>query len=259
MTSSGSSTNTGPGTPLIAWRNASRIAGTMSRAVATEAVHLQMGAKSEIWSMSCRAPRPRVSVAAAPPMSTIGDCAIAAFFTAVIVFVQPGPAVTAATPGTPVRRATASAAKTAFTSWRTSRIRMPDAFAPTSTGEMCPPDSVKTKRTPWLESTLATSQPPSRSVSTSGAVATAHRSLANEPAGAARSEEEGPSDDDDESSAGDCTWRSSASTRRLACSMMGGALIKLKMVCCNIRPRCELSRLSSVHPQRAKGSSIDAS
>jgi hypothetical protein len=37
-------------------------------------------------------------------------------FTAVIVFVKPGPAVTATTPILPLKRATASAAKTAFTS-----------------------------------------------------------------------------------------------------------------------------------------------
>ena len=52
----------------------------------------------------------------APPRSTSGDCAICAFLSAVIVFVTPGPAVTAATPGTPVSRATASAAKTAVAS-----------------------------------------------------------------------------------------------------------------------------------------------
>lgn len=52
---------------------------------------------------------------AAPPMSTSGVSAIWQFLTAVMVLVRPGPAVTAATPGTPDRRATASAANTAVT------------------------------------------------------------------------------------------------------------------------------------------------
>ena len=65
------------------------------------------------------------TVAAAPPMRTSGDWAIWAFLTAVIVLVTPGPAVTAATPATPLSLATASAAKTAVTSWRTSITRMP--------------------------------------------------------------------------------------------------------------------------------------
>ena len=46
-------------------------------------------------------------------MSNTGDSAICAFFTAVMVLVNPGPAVTIATPILPERRATASAAKTA--------------------------------------------------------------------------------------------------------------------------------------------------
>jgi hypothetical protein len=58
-----------------------------------------------IWSMSWSAPRPLSAVAVAPPMSTSGDCAICAFFNAVSVLVTPGPAVTAATPGTPDKRA----------------------------------------------------------------------------------------------------------------------------------------------------------
>ena len=66
--------------------------------------------------MSCSDPRPRSIVAVAPPSTTTGDWAICAFLTAVMVLVAPGPAVTAATPGTPVRRPTASAAKTAVTS-----------------------------------------------------------------------------------------------------------------------------------------------
>lgn len=53
--------------------------------------------------------------AAAPPISKTGDSAICAFFTAVTVLVNPGPAVTAATPTVPDILATASAANTAVT------------------------------------------------------------------------------------------------------------------------------------------------
>ena len=72
----------------------------------------------------------------APPKSTSGDWAIWAFLIAVTALVTPGPAVTAATPGTPVIRAIASAAKTAFFSSRTSTTRIPRALAPTRIGEM---------------------------------------------------------------------------------------------------------------------------
>jgi hypothetical protein len=93
-------------------------------------------------SMSCSAPRPLVRVAAAPPSSTMGDSAIWAFFTAVTVLVMPGPAVTHATPGMPVSRATASAANTAVASCRTSMMRRPAALAATMMGDTCPPISV---------------------------------------------------------------------------------------------------------------------
>ena len=78
-------------------------------------------------------------VGAAPPISTSGDCAICAFFTAVIVLVTPGPAVTAATPVMPVRRDMASAAKTQLTSCLKSTTVMPSFFEATSIGEIWPP------------------------------------------------------------------------------------------------------------------------
>ena len=65
------------------------IVGWMSRSRVTEAVNLHSGANNDNWSMSCRAPRPRSSVAAAPPNNSTADSAIWAFFTAVTVFVTP--------------------------------------------------------------------------------------------------------------------------------------------------------------------------
>ena len=96
----------------------------------------------------------------APPTSTSGDWAIWAFLSAVIVLVTPGPAVTAAKPGTPVSRATASAANTAVASCRVSTTRTPRAFADTRMGEMCPPQRVKRNRTPCRTRTSATRSPP---------------------------------------------------------------------------------------------------
>ena len=103
----------GPGTPARATRNACSTTGPRSRTRVTASPTSVRRDISAIWSMSCSEPRPLSIVAVAPPSSTTGDCAICAFLTAVMVLVTPGPAVTAATPGMPVRRATASAAKTA--------------------------------------------------------------------------------------------------------------------------------------------------
>lgn len=144
----GSSTNTGPGVPDCAVLMALRSAGTMSRTVRTEMHALQSVLKSESWSMSCSAPRPFCSEAAAPPMSSSGDSAIWAFLMAVTALVTPGPAVTAATPMRPESLETASAAKTAVASCRVSTTRIPSFSLATRMGEMWPPASAKTKRTP---------------------------------------------------------------------------------------------------------------
>ena len=65
---------------------------------------LQRGPINWQWLMSCSAPLPLSILEVAPPRITTADSAIDAFFTAVTVLVTPGPAVTHATPGTPVRR-----------------------------------------------------------------------------------------------------------------------------------------------------------
>lgn len=65
--------------------------------------------------MSWSAPRPLSNVAVAPPTTKTGDWASWAFLMAVMALVAPGPAVTTATPGVPVRRAVASAAERSLT------------------------------------------------------------------------------------------------------------------------------------------------
>ncbi len=152
--------NTGPGTPEAASANASSTAGPSSRTRRILMKRLTCGATSGRWSMSCSAPRPCSAVGAAPPIRISGDCASWAFFSAVMVLVMPGPAVTAATPGRPESRALASAAKTAVASSRTSTIRMPRALAAVRIGEMWPPHSVKMQRTPCACSEAATRSPP---------------------------------------------------------------------------------------------------
>ena len=139
---------TGPGTPSCAKSKAFSTVGPMLWTFLIDTAHLVIDSINEIWSMSWSAPRPLSKVAAAPPKMRSGDCASWAFFTAVMVFVTPGPAVTAATPGTPVKRATASAAKTALTSSRTSTTWIPWASAPTRMGDMCPPHRVNSCFTP---------------------------------------------------------------------------------------------------------------
>ena len=84
---------------------------------------------------------------------------MSAFTSAVTVLVTPGPAVTTATPGTPVIRAVASAANTAFASSRVSITSIPIFLHPTSIGEICPPHRVKIRRTPSSFKTAAIISP----------------------------------------------------------------------------------------------------
>ena len=166
--STGHSMNTGPGTPDCASAKASATAGPRSRTRRIFRKRLTCGSTSGRWSMSCSAPRPCSAVGAAPPISTTGDCASCAFFSAVMVLVMPGPAVTAATPGRPDSRALASAAKTAVTSSRTSTMRMPRALDALRIGEMWPPHSVKTSVTPCACSASAMRSPPWRCACSTG-------------------------------------------------------------------------------------------
>ena len=77
-----------------------------------------------------------------------------------VEFSAPGPAVTIATPGTPVSLEMASAAKTVVASSRTSTTLMPTASHPTRIGAMWPPVKVNTKRTPCSRQAWAASKPP---------------------------------------------------------------------------------------------------
>jgi hypothetical protein len=86
------------------------------------------------------------------------------FLTAVTVLVTPGPAVTTATPVTPVILEAASAAKTAVASLRTSSTCIAARLHATRIGEMWPPHRQNTAFTPWAVSTFATMSPPCISI-----------------------------------------------------------------------------------------------
>ena len=74
-----------------------------------------------------------------PPRTATGMPVASAFASPVTAFVNPGPAVTAATPVRPVQRAHASAMCTAPLSWRVLTVRMPSRAQPLTTGAMWPP------------------------------------------------------------------------------------------------------------------------
>ncbi len=75
-------------------------------------------------------PIPQRSAGARPPSTTSGDWFCWAAAIALIPLVIPGPAVSAATPGTLVTFDQPSAAKAAVCSWRVSIRRMPSSRQP---------------------------------------------------------------------------------------------------------------------------------
>ena len=87
-------------------------------------------ATSGRWSISCSDPCPQRAAGARPPSTSIGEWLKCAEAIALIPFVTPGPAVSAATPGRRVTFAQPSAANAAVCSWRTSTIPIPSARQP---------------------------------------------------------------------------------------------------------------------------------
>src|SRR3954451_18355935 len=97
-----------------------------------------------MWSSSCRLPLPQRLSGARPPTTTTGDPLKYACVIGLTPLVTPGPAVSTARPGTRVSLPSASAAKTAVCSCRTSRSRMGGSActAPSYIGKTCAPESV---------------------------------------------------------------------------------------------------------------------
>jgi len=94
------------------------------------AASLVTGRTNGTWSISCSEPCPQRICGARPPSTSIGELFCCAEAMALMPFVTPGPAVSAATPGWRVTFAQPSAAKAAVDSWRTSMRSMPSARQP---------------------------------------------------------------------------------------------------------------------------------
>lgn len=124
-TSRGISRNTGPGTPVVALRNAMARKSGMRRVSGTWIDHLVIDRSRVTWSISCNEPMPEKKRGPCPPMRIIGTPPRIALAAAVTASVTPGPAVTTATPGLPVARAHPSAAWPAACSCRKSTTRIP--------------------------------------------------------------------------------------------------------------------------------------
>ena len=124
-TSSGKSRNTGPVCGRRATANASSTRPGISGVAPAVAASLTTGRTNGTWSISCSEPWPQRNAGARPPRTTIGEWFCSADAIPLIPLVTPGPAVSAATPGSRVTFAQPSAANVAVASWRTSTISMP--------------------------------------------------------------------------------------------------------------------------------------
>ena len=98
--------------------------------------------------MSCSPPRFSCGRGLPPEITSTGARETCALAMPVMALVIPGPAVTSATPSSPVSSACACAMWTAARSSRTSMMRMPSASSRIQIGMMCPPHSANTRLTP---------------------------------------------------------------------------------------------------------------
>ncbi len=128
--SSGRSTNAGPPCGCTAASSASSISPGIAAVEPAVAAKRVSGATNGTWSISCSEPCPQRHAGARPPSTSIGEWFCCADAIALIPFVTPGPAVSAATPGVRVTFAQPSAANAAACSWRTSTMSIPSARQP---------------------------------------------------------------------------------------------------------------------------------
>src|SRR5580692_8738991 len=98
--------------------------------------------------MSCRPPRFSCGRGLPPEITRIGARETWALAMPVMELVIPGPAVTSATPSSPVSSAWACAICTAARSSRTSMMRIPSASSRIQIGMMWPPQRANTRLTP---------------------------------------------------------------------------------------------------------------
>ena len=105
--------------------NASSTSPGISGVAPAVAASLTTGRTNGTWSISCSEPWPQRNAGARPPSTIIGEWFCSAEAIALMPLVTPGPAVSAATPGSRVTFAQPSAANAAVASWRVSMISMP--------------------------------------------------------------------------------------------------------------------------------------
>ena len=86
------------GAPTVA-RSASSTSPLTASADGAVAANRVSGATNGTWSISCSDPIPQRSAGARPPRTSSGEEFCCAAAIALIPFVTPGPAVSAATPG----------------------------------------------------------------------------------------------------------------------------------------------------------------
>ena len=110
--------------------HASSIRPGISAVAPAVAASLTSGRTNGTWSISCSDPCPQRIAGARPPSTSTGEWFCCAEAIALMPLVTPGPAVSAATPGSRVTFAQPSAAKVADASWRTSTMSIPSARQP---------------------------------------------------------------------------------------------------------------------------------
>src|ERR1700741_2018457 len=86
----------------------------------------------------------------------MGSCSVVAVISPVAKLVVPGPDVTSATPGVPVRRPTAAAMNAAFCSWRQTTNSGPPSSRASKTGSILAPGTPKMYCTPYADSVSIT-------------------------------------------------------------------------------------------------------
>ena len=126
----GKSTNAGPVCGRRAASQASSSSPGISAVEPAVAAILTTGRTNGRWSISWSEPCPQRQAGARPPSTSIGERFCVADAIALIPLVIPGPAVSAATPGSRVTFAQPSAANAAEDSWRTSTRSIPSARQP---------------------------------------------------------------------------------------------------------------------------------
>ena len=109
---------------------ASSIRPGISAVAPAVAASLTSGRTNGTWSISCSEPWPQRMAGARPPSTSTGEWFCCAEAIALIPLVTPGPAVSAATPGSRVTFAQPSAANVADASCRTSTMSIPSARQP---------------------------------------------------------------------------------------------------------------------------------